>query len=944
MKTIQHQFILLIVSVLFSPSVFTQAVVVSDTANAVADGSAIFEVQSEQKGFLPPKMTTAQRNAITAPAEGLIIYDLDLQSLLVYNGTEWIDAKTGTLDDAYDFGGPGAGSLINADSGPVQISGDGGFVVSTSSATGSIPATGSDVRMMWYPGKYAFRAGYPANSLLWNDANIGSGSVATGRNTLASGDYSTALGHSAEATGDFSFAQGSYTEANGKYSAAVGRFAAAGGDISAALGAYTNAPSFAELAVGTFNTSYTPSSPTSFVATDRLFVVGNGQSKSNTSDALTILKNGNTGIGTSAPQSTLHIDGSFRLENGTEAAGRLLTSDTDGNATWTDPEGEPENIIVVDGSGNGDYTTITGALNSVTPAPGNPVIIYIRPGIYYENIELKSYTTLEGASSGSVRILGNITDVVTMDTLTGVRLKSLTIGSDGGVATNGITVYNTDAVLEDLEILGDWTNGINTMDQGIQAYNSNLRIKDSRVAEHENHGILLDSTEAIITNSEFSASVSGLDVRAGSRLGLYESTVESGLYAVYVYLNAKADLQGNLIDQSRIYTLGKLTMNGNLVKDTPSGYALNNAGSSVITGNIFLDCADQAIYENSRSGTTISGNVIDNCGSSGDPAVTVYNSDAVISGNTFRNNFNGDMQVTDFADPWLVGNDGDLNLNTDSHIIMAGADDLRLERHGDDLAMVLPSGGNFGIGLTDPTALLHLKDGNQELEISPTEIFKPDANLMTIKSANGMALESSLGMTLDATADIDLTSGLNATISAASITEISGSSQVNINSQLYAVTGFGVAVNSTNTSGFDFAVNGTAAKLGGGSWSVYSDARLKHSVEPLPQGTLDRLLKLQGYTFEYKQEAIENNLALPGRQTGLIAQEVREIFPEWVDTNDEGFLFVTERGVTALFVEAMRELRAEKDAEIGELNRKIDQLSQRLEELEGVIYSVTGRE
>lgn len=943
MKIILYQSTLFIISIFISVSAFSQAVVVSDTANAVADGSAILEVQSEQKGFLPPKMTTAQRNAITAPADGLIIYDLDLQSLLVYNGTEWINAKTGTLDDAYDFGGPGAGSSINADSGPVQIGGDGGFVVSTSSVSGSIPATGGGVRMMWYPGKYAFRAGYPANSLVWNDANIGTGSVAMGFNTLASGNYSTAIGHSAEATGDYSFAQGSYTEANGKYSAAVGRFATADGEISTALGAYTNAPSFAELAIGTFNTSYTPSSPTTFVGTDRLFVVGNGQSKSNTSDALTILKNGNTGIGISTPQSTLHIDGGFRLENGSEAAGRLLTSDASGNATWTDPEGEPENIIVVDGSGNGDYSTITGALSSVAPTPGNPVIIYIRPGMYYENIELKSYTTLEGASSGSVRILGNTTDVVTMDTLTGVRLKNLSIGSDGGTATNGITMYSTDAVIENLEILGDWTNGINTMDQGIWAYNSTMTIKDSRIEEHESYGIILDSTEAVITNSDFSAALSALDARTGSRLGLYESTVELGFYAVYIYTGAIADLQGNLIDQSRIYTLGKLTMNGNLVRDTPSGYALNNVGSSVITGNTFLDCADQAIYENSRAGTTISGNVIDNCGSNGDPAVTVYNSDAVISGNTFRNNFNGDMQVTDFADPWLVGNDGDLNLNTDSHIIMAGADDLRLERHGDDLATVLPPGGNFGIGLTNPTALLHLKDGTQELEISPTEIFKPDNNLMTVRSANDMALESSLDMTLDAAANIDITSGVNTTISSGSITEISGSSQVNVNSQLYAVTGFGVAVNSTNTSGFDFAVNGTAAKLGGGSWSVYSDARLKHSVEPLQKGTLDRLLELRGYTFEYKQEAIEKNLALPGRQTGLIAQQVQEVFPGWVDKNDEGHLFVTERGVTALFVEAMRELRAEKDAEIGELKKKVDELSRRLEELEGVIYSVTAR-
>jgi hypothetical protein len=44
--------------------------------------------------------------------------------------------------------------------------------------------------------------------------------------------------------------------------------------------------------------------------------------------------NGNVGIGTTAPSTKLHVAGSFRLENGTHAAGRILTSDAAGVATW----------------------------------------------------------------------------------------------------------------------------------------------------------------------------------------------------------------------------------------------------------------------------------------------------------------------------------------------------------------------------------------------------------------------------------------------------------------------------------------------------------------------------------------------------------------------------------------------------------------------------------
>jgi len=136
----------------------------------------------------------------------------------------------------------------------------------------------------------------------------------------------------------------------------------------------------------------------------------------------------------------------------------------------------------------------------------------------------------------------------------------------------------------------------------------------------------------------------------------------------------------------------------------------------------------------------------------------------------------------------------------------------------------------------------------------------------------------------------------------------------------------GVGINTTSPGSFLLAVNGDAAKPGGGSWSVFSDARLKRSITPMAAegGTLDRLLTLRGYTFEYGDEAIERRLGLPGRQTGLLAQEVAEVFPDWVGTDDDGYLFVTERGVTAILVESLRELRAEKDAEIASMRSEKD--------------------
>lgn len=58
---------------------------------ATIQATAIFQIDSTSKGFLPPRVTTVQKNAIGAGtvAEGLVVYDTTLKSLNFYNGTSW---------------------------------------------------------------------------------------------------------------------------------------------------------------------------------------------------------------------------------------------------------------------------------------------------------------------------------------------------------------------------------------------------------------------------------------------------------------------------------------------------------------------------------------------------------------------------------------------------------------------------------------------------------------------------------------------------------------------------------------------------------------------------------------------------------------------------------------------------------------------------------------
>jgi len=51
--------------------------------------SASVAVVSTTAGFLPPVMTTTQKNAISSPTAGLIIFDTTLLKLCVYSGVAW---------------------------------------------------------------------------------------------------------------------------------------------------------------------------------------------------------------------------------------------------------------------------------------------------------------------------------------------------------------------------------------------------------------------------------------------------------------------------------------------------------------------------------------------------------------------------------------------------------------------------------------------------------------------------------------------------------------------------------------------------------------------------------------------------------------------------------------------------------------------------------------
>ncbi|MBK8686273.1 MAG: hypothetical protein IPN26_15555 [Bacteroidetes bacterium] len=226
----------------------------------------------------------------------------------------------GTLDQAYDFGGSGLGRNIQADAGAVWIQGtDGLFVTGILGQGNALGLSGSGTKMFFHPKKSAFRVG-SVNANFWDEDSLGIYSFSAGFDTKAFGSASAAIGVGNTAKGNASMAFGAYSEALG--------------DNSISIGDNTISKAYSSAAFGMNNDPISLSSPSSYVGTDPVFVVGNGIDAVNRSNALTILKNGNIGIGTNTPSERLEVNGQVKITGGTPGAGKVLTSDASGIASW----------------------------------------------------------------------------------------------------------------------------------------------------------------------------------------------------------------------------------------------------------------------------------------------------------------------------------------------------------------------------------------------------------------------------------------------------------------------------------------------------------------------------------------------------------------------------------------------------------------------------------
>jgi surface protein len=90
---------LLILFIFFYSIIATAQSVAINNDGTTAVASAVLDLKSTTKGFLPPRMTIAERDLIESPATGLLIWCTDCGTtgaINIYNGTKWTSIAAGT--------------------------------------------------------------------------------------------------------------------------------------------------------------------------------------------------------------------------------------------------------------------------------------------------------------------------------------------------------------------------------------------------------------------------------------------------------------------------------------------------------------------------------------------------------------------------------------------------------------------------------------------------------------------------------------------------------------------------------------------------------------------------------------------------------------------------------------------------------------------------------
>ncbi len=296
----QHFAVILCLSTFYSSAQFISTGIGTSTP----DVTAVLDVSSNTQGMLMPRLTTAQRNAIATPATGLVAYDTDLSNFWYYDGTQWL--PIGGADD--DWSGANTGAMYSTYPGDSV-----GIGVTNPSerleVNGNVKAgTGSPLALM------GMHPNHPGHAAFWR----------TGKDYSVRTEGANLFLNATSAGGDIflrTFDQDKMIVKGSSGNAGIGTISPAyklhvAGDIFADQGwIYTSGNT------GWQNTTHGGG----FYMNDNVWL-------RNFNNKGVYLNGGGTA------NNALWVDNGFlRVSDGTEGAGKIMTSDASGNASWQSP-------------------------------------------------------------------------------------------------------------------------------------------------------------------------------------------------------------------------------------------------------------------------------------------------------------------------------------------------------------------------------------------------------------------------------------------------------------------------------------------------------------------------------------------------------------------------------------------------------------------------------
>jgi hypothetical protein len=140
--------------------------------------------------------------------------------------------------------------------------------------------------------------------------------------------------------------------------------------------------------------------------------------------------------------------------------------------------------------------------------------------------------------------------------------------------------------------------------------------------------------------------------------------------------------------------------------------------------------------------------------------------------------------------------------------------------------------------------------------------------------------------------------------------------------------------------------DGRTMDIDGGTWGIYSDIRLKKNIKPLT-GALDKICKLQGVTFEWKNPELHGcSTSTATVRAGFIGQDVEKVFPEFVSevpVFDKDAELLPPGEKKAKMLSFPNDFFAYLVEAIKELKERNEQLEGRVKELEAVVKELEKR-